>query len=316
MVKTYTLAVNVFNGGERFAKTLASIEKVHTLFDVVYISITETEKSNSDFENCKKFKIPNLEINKYSEPGCKNHFINTIQNLNTDFVLFLGHDDICHEDGIIEAKKFLDVSDGSVAFYGSNLIQDENVIQKQVILEYDKVYSSSDFILKRISSEFYLNVSGIFNSVASLQRTIPLMLHNSESYWLDMIAITTPYTKIIKQTKNPICTIHFHETQMSKNVTNFENYCKDGIWFHFFTLFFESNKKRIPLYFYELKRIGSYIKQKSFINFLISLLIKSPFSKYLYFDRYFIITLFIMKLNIEYYISNFRIFKFNFRRYL
>lgn len=316
MVKTYTLAVNVFNGGELFAKTLTSIEKVHTHFDVVYISITETEKSHVDFANCKKVRIPNLKINKYSKPGCKNHFINTIKNLNTDFVLFLGHDDICHEDGIIEAKNSLENSDGSIGFYGSNLIQDENVLQKQVILEYDKVYSSSDFIFKRISSEFYLNVSGIFNSVSSLQKTIPLMLLNTESYWLDMIAITTPYTKIIKQTQNPICTIYFHEAQMSKNVSNFETYCKDGIWFHFYAVFYESNKKNIPIYFNELKRLGSYINYKSFINFLILLLIKSPFSKYLYFDRYFIITLFILKLSIEYYTSNFRVFKFNFQRYL
>lgn len=315
MVKTYTLAVNVFNGGERFAKTLASIEKVHNLFDEVYISITETEKSHVDFENCKKFKIPNLKINKYHEPGCKNHFINTIKNLNTDFVLFLGHDDICHEDGIIEAKYSLENSDGSIAFYGSNLIQDKNVTQKQVIIEYDKLYSSSDFILKRISSEFYLNVSGIFNSVASLRRTIPLMLLNGESYWLDMIAITTPYTKFIKQTKNPLCTIHFHEDQMSKNVSNFEDYCKDGIWFHFFAIFNEENIERLPLYFRELKRLGSYINFKSFINFLISLFINSPFSKHLHLDRYLMITLFIIKLNLEFYISNFRVFKFNFRRY-
>ena len=316
MVKTYTLAVNVFNGGDRFAKTLASIERVHTLFDEVYISITETEKSHVDFENCKKLKIPNLKINKYCKPGCKNHFINTINNLCTDFVLFLGHDDICHKDGIIEAKKSLEISDGSIAFYGSNLIQDENVLQKQVILEHDKIHSSSDFILMRISSEFYLNVSGIFNSVESLQKTIPLMLLNSESYWLDMIAISTPYTKIIKQTKNPICTIHFHEDQMSKNVSNFETYCKDGIWFHFFAVFYESNNKRIPIYFNELRRLGSYINYKSFINFLILLLIKSPFSKYLYIDRYLMITLFIIKLNLEFYISNFRVFKFNYRKYL
>jgi len=316
MVKTYTLAVNVFNGGDRFAKTLASIERVHTLFDEVYISITETEKSHVDFEYCKKFKIPNLKINKYSKPGCKNHFINTIKNLNTDFVLFLGHDDICHEDGIIEAKISLENSDGSIAFYGSNLIQDENVLQKQVILEHDKIYSSSDFILMRISSEFYLNVSGIFNSVESLRRTIPLMLLNGESYWLDMIAITTPYTKFIKQTKKPLCTIHFHEDQMSKNVSNFETYCKDGIWFHFFAIFVEVSRRRLPLYFKELERLGSYINFKSFINYLISLLIKSPFSKYLYIDRYLLITLFIIKLNLEFHISNFRVFKFNYRRYL
>ena len=286
MAKTYTLAVNVFNGGERFAKTLASIEKVHTLFDEVYISITETDKSHVDFKNCKKFKIHNLKIYKYNEPGCKNHFINTIKNLNTDFVLFLGHDDICHEDGIIEAKNSLETSDGSIAFYGSNFIQDKNVTQKQAIIEYDKLYSSSDFILKRIYSEFYLNVSGIFNSVASLRRTIPLMLLNGESYWLDMIAITTPYTKFIKQTKKPLCTIHFHEDQMSNNVSNFEAYCKDGIWFHFFAIFNEENRSRIPLYFNELRRLGSYINFKSFFNFLISLFINSPFSKYLYFDRY------------------------------
>ena len=136
MAKTYTLAVNVFNGGERFAKTLASIEKVHTLFDEVYISITETDKSHVDFKNCKKFKIHNLKIYKYNEPGCKNHFINTIKNLNTDFVLFLGHDDICHEDGIIEAKNSLETSDGSIAFYGSNFIQDKKM--EALVLDQDK----------------------------------------------------------------------------------------------------------------------------------------------------------------------------------
>lgn len=315
MVKTYTLAVNVFNGGDRFAKTLASIERVHTLFDEVYISITETVKSHVDFENCKKFKIPNLKINKYSKPGCKNHFINTINNLSTDFVLFLGHDDICHKDGIVEAKYSLEDSDGSIAFYGSNLIQDEDVIKKQVILEYDKIYSSSDFIIKRISSEFYLNVSGIFNSVESLKRTIPLMLLNSESYWLDMIAIATPYTKIVKQTKNPICTIYFHENQMSKNVSNFETYCKDGIWFHFFAIFHEHDKRKIPIYFKELNRLGSYINYKSYINYLTSLFFKSPFSKFIYFVKYFTIIVFIVKLNLQFYICKFRIFKFNFRNY-
>ena len=131
-----------------------------------------------------------------------------------------------------------------------------------------------------------------------------------------MIAITTPYTKFIKQTKKPLCTIHFHEDQMSKNVSNFETYCKDGIWFHFFAIFVEVSRRRLPLYFKELERLGSYINFKSFINFLISLLIKSPFSKYLYIDRYLMITLFIIKLNLEFHISNFRVFKFNYRRYL
>jgi hypothetical protein len=275
MVKTYTLAVNVFNGGERFAKTLASIEKVHNLFDEVYISITETEKSHVDFENCKKFKIPNLKINKYSKPGCKSHFINTINNLNTDFVLFLGHDDICHKDGIKEAKDILELSDGSIAIYGSNIIKNNINSEHQVLINDKEFITSDEFALKRIRKEFYLNVTGIFTSSKNLKSSTSIMELNNESYWLDMIAITTPLTKYIAQTKEPICTVNIHKDQMSNNVKCFESYCMDGIWYHFFMLSNTSVKKNIILYINKIDRLGSYISYKKSIKYIAYLYIRT-----------------------------------------
>ena len=309
MVKTYTLAVNVFNGGDLFVKTLASIEKVYAHFNEVYISITESEHSLIDHKNCQKFRIPNLRLNKQKSPGCKEHFINTIKNLKTDFVLFLGHDDICHEDGIIEAKHILENSDRSIAVYGSNMLSDNNYLKKQEIIQSKCGITSSDFILKRLNNEFYLNVSGIFNSVTSLKKTIPLMEMNNESYWLDMIAITTPYTKLIKQTYNPICTVIIHKNQMSNNVKNFQEYCKDGIWFHFMMIFFESSSIRFPYYFKEIERFGSYINIDVFNNYLLFLYYKLSFSRILFSRIYVRVFIFIFILLARNYISKIRMLK-------
>ena len=271
MIKTYTLAVNVFNGGERFAKTLASIEKVHTYFDEVYISITETENSYVDFENCKKVKIPNLRINKYNKPGCKNHFINTIKNLHTDFVLFLGHDDICHETGIKEAKNILEISDGSTAIYGSNFIKNDVNSEHQILINEKEFITPDNFAINRIRKEFYLNVSGIFTSTKNLKLSIDVMEFNNESYWLDMIAITTPFTKYVAQTKEPLCTINIHDDQMSNNVKCFKSYCMDGIWYHFFMLLNTPLKDNISIYVDEIDRLGNYISYKESIKYIVYL---------------------------------------------
>jgi hypothetical protein len=285
MTKTYTLAVNVFNGGDRFVETLNSIEKVHTHFDVIYISITETENSYVDFANCKKTKIPNLRINKYSKPGCKNHFINTIQNLETEFVLFLGHDDICHAEGIVEAINILNSSNGKTCIYGSNVISYNLQINKQILIKDNDFVDSDLFAISRIENEFYLNVSGIFNSVKALHDCIPLMNLNTESYWLDMIAITTPSTSFISQTKSPITTINMHGDQMSNNVQDFNAYCKDGIWYHL-CMYMNSNSRKYRVkYLEEIERIGSYIAQSSYLKYLIILFWKIIFSKKLIYNN-------------------------------
>ena len=277
MTNTYTLAVNVFNGGERFVETLNSIEKVHTHFDVIYISITETENSYVDFANCKKAKIPNLRINKYSKPGCKNHFINSIQNLETEFVLFLGHDGVCHEEGIIEAISILNSSNGKTCIYGSNVISNNLQNNKQILINDDDLLDSDLFAISRIENEFYLNVSGIFNSVKALHDCIPLMNLNNESYWLDMIAITTPSTSFICQTQSPITTINMHSRQMSNNVQDFDAYCKDGVWYHLCMFMNCNSRKERAKYLDEIERIGSYISQISYLKYLFILFCKIIF---------------------------------------
>ena len=290
-MNSFTLAVNVFNGGLLFKETLQSIEKVFHHFNEVFISITKTANYLNDLESCNSYNIPNIRINLFNKEGCTIHFINTISELNTDFVLFLGHDDICHEDGIIEAIKMLNISDTSNCVYGSNNILLNNKLIKQRIIKEKELVSISDFINLRIKSEFYINVSGIFNSVRNLKKSIPLMKLNNESYWLDMLAITTPFTDYVQQTEYPITTIRMHENQMSNNVNDFTSYCKDGIWFHLifslsnFDLSFHQSTIK------EVNRLGSYINNKVFIFYYLTLLFKIIFSSHRYNPFYFILNL-------------------------
>lgn len=234
----FCLTIPVLNGGIIFKENLNQIKKVAYLFDKIYISITSPETYPMDIDSCNNCKIENLVILKFNQKSLVNNFIFLFNHISQSYIFVLGHDDAPIKNGIIEIKEIIKNSKSHpVSSFGSNIWTNNNKSKNNnhfKLIESGKTYQSkNDFIQRRIKEEFPLNQSGMIFHSSEVNSYKSLLSTNINSYWLDMMLITTPGVSKIYESSNPVSMVGTHPNQLSINVPDFNEYVYSGMWYHF-----------------------------------------------------------------------------------
>ena len=233
--KKFNLIIPVLNGGDIFKENLKYIRSIAYLFDNVYISITYGAGYNEDKYNCLKSEIKNLVLLSFDEMSLVKNFDFIFSNVQESYLFILGHDDIPLDSGIRELQSLILYSPSHpCSCFGSNLwLNDKNGAFEHSILSSDKSMKKYDFIKNRIKNEFSLNQSGMVCHSSEVNRFRNLLITNQNSYWHDMMLITTPGVHTILESSKPVSKVGTHPAQLSRNIPDFEQYVQSGMWYHF-----------------------------------------------------------------------------------
>lgn len=257
------------NGGEIFKKNLVHIGKISHLFNHVYISITHGDGFAEDKSNCLNSKIKNLVLLEFNEASLVKNFDFIFKSIEESYLFILGHDDEPVESGIRKLRSLLiNSKTHPCSCFGSNLwLSDDCKGFQHIILSSRNYISKNTFIKNRINNEFRLNQSGMVCHSSEVKSFKYLLISNKNSYWHDMMLITTPGVQKIYESGLPVTKVGTNPSQLSRNVSSFEEYVHSGMWYHFIQSCYSKDFSSWKILISHFFLLASYINKKSAIQY-------------------------------------------------
>ena len=128
-----------------------------------------------------------------------------------------------------------------------------------------------------------------------------LLSTNLNSYWFDMMLITTPGVKIIYENPSPVSKVGTHPEQLSINVPNFNEYVYSGLWYHLAQAYYANSFMFCGNLLKYYEKLSSYIGRKLSVKYTFKLLFLAIFKwEKIKFNKYFIyVNLYILLLALK-----------------
>lgn len=145
------------------------------------------------------------------------HLAALIEKIETDYVLFLCHDDYLLEDGVVALRKLIDEKAGlKMAVFGSHRWGESESTYRGVTRElqvYAEGLSVEQFVLADMDHAFAFTLSGLASHVDTLRKRLPEIRIFDKGFRLDNLMVTAPGTNRVFQTDVPLVEIRLHTDQ-------------------------------------------------------------------------------------------------------
>jgi len=274
------MCIPVLNGGILFRENLKHIKHIAHLFDKIIVSITSPDEFPYDKESCIRSNIKNLELIEFNEKSLVKNFLHIFKHISNSYIFVLGHDDTPIEQGIIVIKQMiLESHTHPVSSFGSNIwVNPENNEHIHTRLLDQTIYQSKNkFVERRTTDEFKLNQSGMIFHSSEVNSVKNLLSTNLNSYWFDMMLITTPGVQIIYESPSPVSKVGTHPEQLSINIPNFNEYVYSGLWYHLAQACYTNSFSLCKILLEYYIKLSSYIDSKLSAKYTFKLLYLSIF---------------------------------------
>jgi len=220
---TLSLCIPVYNGGKLWNECWKRVLPLAEMFDQIVVGFNKSNLQDEDAQVVSMDSPSNVKTLFQQElltPSL--HLAALVEVIDTDFVLFLCHDDYLLAEGVEELRKLIEKKAGvQCAFFGSHQWgRNEEFysgITRELLLYPDGI-DAEQFIISDMDHAYSFSLSGLVGPVSSLQRNVKKIRLFEKGFRLDNFMVTAPGVEKILQSSVPIVEICIHPDQAGRQV--------------------------------------------------------------------------------------------------
>lgn len=241
---TIALLVLVYQGGQYWEECWESVKDNQIEFDEVIIGFNYSHTQSQDFSFCAQGLAKHTRTFFQKETiSFVKHLSWLIDKVQSDYVLFLCHDDVLIKAGIKELKQILSNFDSHIiGVFGSyEWSYPDRIEIKKELESFGNKISLNDFIIKDAIRYLSFNLSGLVGHVNSIKANL-IQSENFSDYGFrfDNWMLTQRNVKYIYQTIAPIVRVRVHDSQLGQSKVTKER-SLDNITYYFITALYTSS---------------------------------------------------------------------------
>lgn len=187
-------------------------------FDSIVIGFNKSELQSDDVRwieaGCPQNVQTVIQAATLTPP---NHLAALVERVETDYVMFLCHDDYLLEDGVAELRELINERAGQkIAVFGSHRWGESESSYCGItreLLAYPDGADVAQFLMADMDHAFTFSLSGLVSHVGSLRENLQKIRIFHHGFRADNMVITVPGIERVFQTNCPLVEIRLHPHQ-------------------------------------------------------------------------------------------------------